>query len=296
MQAALLPERGVVKVAGEDARGFLNGLATNDIGKVTPGGARFAALLTPQGKIIVDFIVTEATAEDSGGFFLDVPRALAQTLADKLKFYKLRAKVTVENLSEALGVMAVWDGAPAASEYGLSFADPRLPALGSRIILPPQEATEAATDLGVTLVDTEAYEAHRIALGVPRGGSDFTYGDTFPHEADMDQLGGIDFQKGCYVGQEVVSRVEHRHTARSRVVPVEFENAPWGGLAVMAGDKAVGTMGSSISGRGLALLRLDRVADAMASGTPLISGGVEIRLAKPSWATFEWPGEAEAAS
>jgi folate-binding protein YgfZ len=296
MQAALLPERGVVKVAGEDARGFLNGLATNDIGKVTPGGARFAALLTPQGKIIVDFIVTEATAEDSGGFFLDVPRALAQTLADKLKFYKLRAKVTVENLSEALGVMAVWNGAPAASEYGLSFADPRLPALGSRIILPPQEATEAATDLGVTLVDTEAYEAHRIALGVPRGGSDFTYGDTFPHEADMDQLGGIDFQKGCYVGQEVVSRVEHRHTARSRVVPVEFENAPWGGLAVMAGDKAVGTMGSSISGRGLALLRLDRVADAMASGTPLISGGVEIRLAKPSWATFEWPGEAEAAS
>ncbi|HEY4140658.1 MAG TPA: folate-binding protein YgfZ [Pseudolabrys sp.] len=296
MQAALLPERGVVKVAGEDARGFLNGLATSDIGKVTPGGARFAALLTPQGKIIVDFIVTEATADDGGGFFLDVPRALAQTLADKLKFYKLRAKVTIENLSEVLGVMATWDGAPAASEYGLSFADPRLPALGHRVILPPQQATEAAADLGAALMDAEAYDAHRIALGVPRGGSDFTYGDTFPHEADMDQLGGVDFQKGCYVGQEVVSRVEHRHTARSRVVPVEFENAPPAGLPVTAGDKTVGTMGSSISGQGLALLRLDRVADAMSAGTPLVSGGVEVKLSKPGWVAFEWPGETKAAS
>jgi folate-binding protein YgfZ len=296
MQTALLPERGVVKVAGEDARGFLNGLATNDIGKVTPGVACFAALLTPQGKIIVDFFVTEASAEDGGGFFLDVPRALAQTLADNLKFYKLRAKVTAENLSEALGVMAVWGGAPVASDYGLSFTDSRLPALGTRIILPPQEAAEAAADLGATLVAAELYDAHRIALGVPRGGSDFTYGDTFPHEADMDQLGGVDFHKGCYVGQEVVSRVEHRHTARSRVVPVEFENAPLAGLPVTAGDKVVGTMGSAATGRGLALLRLDRAADAMAVGTPLISGGVEIRLTKPSWVTFEWPGETKAAS
>ena len=296
MRAALLPERGVVKVAGEEARNFLNGLATNDIGKVAPGAARFAALLTPQGKIVVDFIVTEASAEDGGGFFLDVPRALAQMLTDKLKFYKLRAKAAVEDLSHALGVMAVWGGAPVVSDYGLSFADPRLSALGSRIILPLQEANAAAADLGVTLVAPEDYDAHRIMLGVPRGGSDFTYGDTFPHEADMDQLDGVDFHKGCYVGQEVVSRVEHRHAARSRVVPVEFENAPLAGLPVTAGEKAVGIMGSATSGRGLALLRLDRVADAIASGTPLISGGVEIRLAKPSWATFEWPGKTKAAS
>lgn len=296
MQAALLPERGVVKVGGDDARHFLNGLATNDIAKVAPGTARFAALLTPQGKIIVDFFVTEAAVEDGGGFFLDVPRALAQTLAEKLKFYKLRAKVTVEDLSAALGVMAVWNSAPVTSEYGLAFADPRLPALGTRIILPPQEAVAAAADLGAALGEAEAYDAHRITLGVPRGGADFSYGDTFPHEADMDVLGGVDFHKGCYVGQEVVSRVEHRHTARSRVVPVEFENAPWGGLAVMAGDKSIGTMGSSISGRGLALLRLDRAAEAMAAGTPLTSGNVEIKLTKPAWATFEWPGEAKAAS
>src|SRR5471032_2474317 len=154
MQAALLPERGVVKVIGDDARRCLNGLASNDIGKVAPGNARFAALLTPQGKIIVDFIVAEASLEDGGGFFLDCPRALAATLVEKLNFYKLRAKVTVEDLSEGLGVMAVWDGG-AMSDYGLCYADPRLPALGLRVILPPQVATEAAADLGAKLVEPE---------------------------------------------------------------------------------------------------------------------------------------------
>ena len=172
MQAALLPERGVVKVAGEDARRFLNGLATNDIGKLAPGQARFAALLTPQGKIVVDFIVVEATAEDGGGFFLDCPRALAPVLVEKLNFYRLRAKVTVEDLSHALGVMAVWPGR-ADSEYGLCYADPRHPGLGTRIMLPPQLAAEAAADLDASLTDADAYDTHRIALGVPRGGTDF---------------------------------------------------------------------------------------------------------------------------
>lgn len=296
MQAALLPERGVVKVAGDDARHFLNGLATNDIGKVAPGAPCFAALLTPQGKIIVDFIVTEAPAEDGGGFFLDCPRALAPALVDKLKFYKLRAKVIVEDLSDALGVMAVWGGAPAASDYGLSYTDPRLAALGQRVILAPSQAAEAAADLGAELAAPEIYDAHRIGLGVPRGGNDFSYGDTFPHEADMDQLGGVDFEKGCYIGQEVVSRVEHRNSARNRVVPIAFEVAPLAGLPVMAGDKPVGMMGSAHNGRGMALLRLDRVAEALAGATPLIAGGVDIRLVKPAWATFAWPGETKAAS
>src|SRR5450759_5299635 len=190
MQAALLPERGVVKVAGDDARHFLNGLASNDIGKVAPDRARFAALLTPQGKIIVDFIAVEAPLEDGGGFFLDCPRALAPALVEKLNFYRLRAKVAVEDLSQALGVMAVWPGQRdwlADSEYGLSYADPRHASLGTRIMLPPQLAAEAAADLGASLADADAYDAHRISLGVPRGGTDFTYGDTFPHEADMDQ-------------------------------------------------------------------------------------------------------------
>jgi tRNA-modifying protein YgfZ len=296
MQAALLPERGVVKVIGDDARRFLNGLATNDIGKVAPGSPRFAALLTPQGKIIVDFIVAEAPPEDGGGFFLDCPRALAPALVEKLDFYKLRAKVMVTDLSDRLGVMAVWDGR-AECEYGLCYADPRLPALGFRIILPPHLAKEAAADLGTSLSEPASYDAHRIALGVPRGGNDFSYGDTFPHEADMDQLAGVDFDKGCYIGQEVVSRVEHRSAARNRAVPIAYDEfSPPPGIPVMAGERSVGILGSTAKGRGLALLRLDRVADALAAATPLTAGGITIRVVKPDWATFPWPGETKAAS
>jgi tRNA-modifying protein YgfZ len=294
MQVALLPDRGVVKVAGDDARGFLNGLVTNDMAKVAPGKPRFAALLTPQGKIIIDFIVAEAPINDGGGFFLDCPRALASALVEKLNFYKLRAKVICEDLSSVLGVMAIWD-CTAESEYGLSYPDPRLPALGSRIMLPPHLAEEAAADLGGMLAGADAYEAHRIALGVPRGGLDFIYGDTFSHEADMDQLNGVDFGKGCYIGQEVVSRVEHRASARSRVVPIVYDEfAPSSGLPVMAGDRQIGTLGSTAKGHGLALMRLDRIGDALAAGATIEAGGIAIRAVKPAWAKFDWPGEAKA--
>jgi tRNA-modifying protein YgfZ len=295
MQAALLPDRGVVKVEGDDARKFLNGLVTSDIAKVTPDAASFTALLTPQGKIIVDFILAQAPPADGGGFFLDCPRALAATLLQRLNFYKLRAKVMIEDLSETLGVLAAWDG-DAATEYGLCYRDPRLAALGLRCMLPPHLAAEAAADLGAQLVQAPAYEAHRIALGVPRGGLDFIYGDAFPHETDMDQFGGVDFDKGCFVGQEVVSRIEHRGTARSRVVPVAFDGfAPEAGTPVSAGGKTVGTFGSGAEGRGLAMLRLDRVGDAVAAGEPLVAGGVQIRLVKPTWAQFAWPDQARAA-
>jgi hypothetical protein len=295
MQAALLSDRGVVKVAGDGARAFLNGLVTNDAAKIAPGSPRFAALLMPQGKIIADFILAEAPAEDGGGFFLDCPKALTPALVEKLNFYKLRAKVICEDLSAVLGVMAMWDGM-GETDYGLCYPDPRLPSLGSRIMLPPLLAADAAADLGATLVDAEAYETHRILLGVPRGGSDFAYGDAFPHEADMDQLNGVDFGKGCYVGQEVVSRIEHRASARNRVVPVAYDEfAPTSGLDVMAGDKQVGTVGSMARGRGLAMLRLDRVEDALAAGTPLTAGGIEIRAVKPAWATFAFPGDKKAA-
>jgi tRNA-modifying protein YgfZ len=295
MQAALLPERGVVKVAGETARSFLNGLVTADMAAVTPASPRYAALLTPQGKIIVDFIIVEASAEDGGGFFLDCPRALSPTLAERLDFYKLRAKIIVENLSDGLGVAAIWDGA-GASEYGLIYPDPRLAALGQRMILPPHVFGEAAADMGATPVEASAYEAHRIALAVPRGGQDFIYNDAFPHEADMDQLGGVDFDKGCFVGQEVVSRMEHRGNARTRAVAVTFDDfAPECGAPVLAGEKSAGMMGSSARGRGIAIVRLDRVADALAAGLPVTAGGLAIRPRKPEWARFAWPGEAKAA-
>jgi folate-binding protein YgfZ len=291
MKAALLPDRGVVKVSGDPARAFLNGLLTADIGQMAPETPRFAALLTPQGKIVVDCIVAEAPSEDGGGFFLDCPRALSADLVTKLNFYKLRAKLTVEDLSEKLGVLAIWDGV-GTSEYGLIYRDPRLPALGQRMMLPSHLTAEAAKELGAELVDAGRYEAQRIALGVPRGGLDFIYGDAFPHETDMDQLNGVDFAKGCYVGQEVVSRIEHRGSARKRIVPVTTEGfTPEPGMAVMAGEKQIGIMGSGAESKGLAMLRLDYIADAQSSKTPIVAGGATLRPCKPAWARFEWPGE-----
>jgi tRNA-modifying protein YgfZ len=281
MKAAFLPDRGVVKVSGVDARDFLNGLVTTDLTLLRPGLGRFGALLTPQGKITVDFLITEAPAGHGGGFLIDCPQALARGLADKLGFYKLRAKVAVENLSDSLGVLAVWDGDPSLKP-DLAFADPRNAALGTRILVPAELAQKVADLIGAELVDSTAYDAHRIAAGAPRGGLDFSYGDAFPHETNMDRLHGVDFDKGCYVGQEVVSRMQHRGTARTRTVRIVIEGAPpEAGSAILAGDKSVGTMGSSADSAGLALVRIDRVADALAAGTPLTAGGIAIRLADP---------------
>jgi hypothetical protein len=281
MKAAFLADRGVVKVSGDDARDFLNGLVTTDVTQLRPNLGRFGALLTPQGKITTDFLITEVPAGHGGGFLIDCPRALAQALADKLGFYKLRAKVAVENLSESLGVLAAWDGDPSVKP-DLAFADPRHVALGWRILV-PEELTQKVADLiGADLVDSSAYEAHRIASGVPRGGLDFTYGDAFPHETNMDRLHGVDFDKGCYVGQEVVSRMQHRGTARSRTIRVVLDGpAPEPGAAIFAGDKPIGTMGSTAGHNGLALIRVDRAADALAAGVPLSSGGLAVRLAEP---------------
>src|ERR1700681_1971077 len=281
MKAAFLPDRGVVKVSGADARDFLNGLVTTDVTVLRPNLGRFGALLTPQGKIIADFLITEAPSGHGGGFLIDCPRALAQALADKLGFYKLRAKVAVENLSDSLGVLAAWDGDP-AMKPDLAFTDPRNPALGWRILVPAELAQKVADLIGADLIDSSAYDAHRIASGVPRGGLDFMYGDAFPHETNMDRLHGVDFEKGCYVGQEVVSRMQHRGTARTRTVRVILEGpSPEPGAAVLAGEKPVGTMGSTAGPNGLALIRVDRVADALAAGLPLTSGGLAIRVAEP---------------
>src|SRR5471032_1328239 len=151
MKAAFLPDRGVVKVSGADARDFLNGLVTTDVTLLRPGFGRFGALLTPQGKIIADFLITEAS-DGAGGFLLDCPRALAQNLADKLGFYRLRAKVTVENLSDSLGVLAAWDGEPSVKP-DLAFADPRNAALGWRFLVPEQLAQKTADLIGAELVE-----------------------------------------------------------------------------------------------------------------------------------------------
>ena len=288
MKAAFLTDRGVVKVSGEDARSFLDGLVTTNVTLVQPEHARFGALLTPQGKIIADFLITEASSGQGGGFLFDCPKALAQQLADRLRFYKLRAKVSVENLSDTLGVLAAWDGEPSLKP-DLTFSDPRHEKLGWRILVSEDLAGKAASAIGATLCDGSTYEAHRIACGVPRGGIDYIYGDAFPHETNMDRLHGVDFDKGCYVGQEVVSRMEHRATARSRILPVTFDDAaPSRDAAIKSADRVVGSVLSSAGNAALALIRLDRLAEAE---QPLLTDGVRVHVHKPAWVNYDVPSK-----
>ena len=309
MKAALLPDRGVVKVAGDDARKFLNGLVTADIGKVTPEQSGFGALLTPQGKIIVDFLLAEAGAADGGGF-ISTARGRWQrrwSSAWASTSYALRSTSrTFPSARRAGDLGELRPGSPdpalprererVVCVASLCYRDPRVTELGLRCMLPPHLAADAAANVGAQLLEASSYEAHRIALGIPRGGLDFIYSDAFPHETDMDQLGGVDFDKGCFVGQEVVSRIEHRGTARTRVVPVSYDGfAPEAGTPISAGSRTVGTLGSTAQGRGLAMLRLDRAADALAAGEPLVAGGIEMRLIKPDWAQFAFPGDAKVA-
>jgi folate-binding protein YgfZ len=292
MPSVHLADRGVVRVSGEEAKSFLDNLITCDLGRVFPHTARLGALLTPQGKILFDFIVFQAPEEIGGGYYLDGLKVFAPDLAKRLGFYKLRAKVAIEDLSDAMAVVAGWDEPRPEDEAGLVVEDPRLPDLGWRAIVAAQDAAEFAKD------PADAYHARRIALGVPEGGRDFLFGDAFPHEALMDQLQGVDFDKGCYVGQEVVSRMQHRGTARTRLVPVVYEGgfAADVGVEVMAGDKVLGKTGTGADGRGLLMIRLDRAADALSAGETIRAGGIPVQLQKPAWIGFPFPDEAGSAS
>ncbi|GGE35674.1 folate-binding protein [Agaricicola taiwanensis] len=276
MPTAHLDDRGIIKVSGEDAEAFLQGIITCDMKRLAP--ARFGALLTPQGKILFDFIILR----EKDHFLLDATAATVADFVKRLSFYKLRAKVTIEDVSARHGVLAGWDIPPAPQ----AFPDPRAASLGWRAILPIDEAKAGAT------TTSDAYHTRRIACGVPESGRDFIAAETFPHEADMDQLDGVDFDKGCFIGQEVVARMQHRGTARTRAVPIIFtESTVPSDSAVTAGGKPAGHLGSTAAGRGIAVLRLDRVADALAEGSPLLAGGIAIRLEKPDWARFAFPGE-----
>ena len=287
--AAILPERGAVRIGGADARKFLQGLITSDMDKAGDGAAIHAGLLSPQGKILFDFFVVPA----GDSFLLEGPRRLAGEFSKRLGFYKLRAAVTVTE-EPAIQVAAIWgDDTIAEVDGAIVYRDPRMAELGYRALLPDGIGIGAA--LGCTETSTEAYHAMRIGLGVPEGGRDFAYGDAFPHEALFDQLNGVDFAKGCYVGQEVVSRMEHRGTARKRIVPVSGDDPlPATGAEIMAGGVPIGTLGSVNGKDGLALLRLDRVGEAMAAGKPLTADGVPIRLRRPAFARFDIPVEAVA--
>jgi len=286
-QITQLQRRGTVAVGGEDAAKFLNDLITVDVPE-TVGDARYGALLNPQGKILFDFIVVH-TAE---GFLFDLPRAAAADFARRLGFYRLRAKVDVADLTADREIVAAWGGAAPPLLDGAVYVDPRLPALGYRGIVP------AGADMaaGYAEVRLEAYDAHRIALGVPEGSVDFAYGDAYPHDVDMDQLAGVDFKKGCYVGQEVVSRMQHRGTGRRRfVVAGATAPLPAPGTPLTAGPASIGTLGSSSGPNALALVRLDRAKVAIDAGTPITAGDSVLTLSLPSWAHFDWPAAAAAA-
>ena len=248
---AYLDDRAVVRVSGPDAAAFLQGLITNDMALLESQPAIFAGLLSPQGKALFEFLI----AKLGDGFGLAVASSAASGLANRLAMYKLRAKVEI--------------GAGVAQAWPPGTNDPRLPGLEG-----------AAT----------GYNTHRISLGVPEGGKDYAFGELFPHEAMFDQLNGVSFSKGCYVGQEIVARMQHRGTARSRFLIVDADAPlPPMGTPVLAGDKPLGQIGSNAGKQGLALIRLDRLADAYAAKAPITTGGVSIRLSKPAYATFEVP-------
>ena len=278
-KAAFLADRAVLRVEGADRLSFLQGLLTNDVESLAEGEARFAGLLSPQGKILFDFFVI-AVGES---LFLDCPGIIAADLLKRLTFYRLRASVTIADVSEAYRVAAAWDEGAldlAKANAAIAYADPRLPALGVRALAGKPDAAALPNAF-------EDYEAMRIALAIPEGGKDYAYGDAFPHDACFDLLNGVSFKKGCFVGQEVVSRMEHRGTARTRVLAVSAgQPLPQGGADIMADGFAVGRLGSAAGSRGVALARLDRVRDALAKGQALTVGGVAIEAAAPGWASY----------
>ncbi len=281
-----LTGRAVVSVRGPDARHFLQNLVTCDLEKVRPGEAAYGALLTPQGKLQFDFILFAV----DDGYLVDISKTIVSDFVKRLGFYRLRAAVDIDDRSADSFVVACWDGATLPGAVA-SANDPRLRVLGLRAIL-RENADIAANG---TEVDPSVYEGHRIGLGVPEGGRDFDYGEVFPHDADVDQLGGVAFDKGCFVGQEVVSRMEHRGTARRRVIMAKADAPLEPGADLVAGDQAIGAIGSVAGNIGLANVRLDRAANAMANGRRFTVNGHAIELVIPGWARFGWPAHADGA-
>lgn len=283
----LLPDRGLIEVRGPEAAGFLQGLVTNDVERAHAGEAVFAGLLTPQGKILFDFLIYVRDAES---YWIDCEKPYVGGLAKRLSMYRLRAKVEIADRSAELAVGAAWGDEPREGNdaFIAAYADPRYAPLGERIIL-KHSASEPA-NLALSSSGETAYHSHRISLAVPQGGLDYAFGETFPHEACYDDLHGVDFNKGCYIGQEVVSRMHHRGTAKTRIAALSA-SAPLdgGGAEIRAGNVPVGTIGSMDGKRGIAMIRLDRVEDAVQKGTPLRVGDITVSVRRPPWASYQVP-------
>jgi hypothetical protein len=286
-----LPARGVIEITGEDRVDFLQGLVSNDVTKAAADRAIYAALLTAQGRYLFDFFIIAL----GDALYLDTEASRLADLQRRLSIYKLRAKVSLSNASERFAIAAAWgDGtAPAlglggigtAKEFagGIAYLDPRLEALGARFLL-PREKSDAPSQAGFAASDAETYDRHRLALGVPDGTRDLVPEKALLMESGFDELNGIDWQKGCYMGQELTARMKYRALVKKRLLPVAIEGAEVApGTAITQDGSEAGEMLSARDGRGLALLRLEAVEAAQNNGADLRAGAAVIRPQKPTW-------------
>ena len=259
-----LDDRAVIAVSGPEARDFLQGLITNDIKRVTPEASAYAALLTPQGKILFDFLI----GERDGGLLIDAPAGTRDALVKRLTLYRLRAKVEITPRDD---LAVVWTASADATAPFVR--DPRHQGLGFRAVLPKADAPSVS--------GAAAFQSLRLKLGVPEG-HDFGQDKMFALDSDLDELHGVAFDKGCYVGQELTARMKHRGTARKRLLPI-VANATLPGpeVPVTADGREVGTLQSVYDTQGFALLRLDRLEEA--EGATLSAGDIAVQIAKPDW-------------
>jgi tRNA-modifying protein YgfZ len=281
-----LPERGIVAIEGPDARSFLQGLISSDIERVRPDRSSYGALLTPQGKFLFDFILLQSGER----LLLDAERERLAQLVQRLSIYRLRSKVEIGDASGDLAVGAVFGpavaerlGLPAEPgacrelDGGLATIDPRHAALGARLVLPAGRLSAVAEKLGFARAGREAYEQLRITCGVPDGSRDLIVEKSTLLENGFEELHGVDFQKGCFVGQELTARMKYRALVRKRLMPVVLNGpVPEPGTVIRYGEREAGEMRSAIDGHGLALLRLEQIAKAAEEGVPLRAGATEV--------------------
>jgi folate-binding protein YgfZ len=293
----ILDDRGLLAVTGPDRVSFLQGLVSNDMEKAGPGRAVYAALLSPQGKYLYDFFVVEL----DGALLLDCERAGLEGLAKRLSLYKLRADVTIEDRSDEFCVAALFgDGALAALALahepgaalafggGMAFTDPRLTAVGGRSVLPRPEAEAALIATGCDPAEASDYDSLRLHLGLPDASRDLIAEKSILLEGGFDELNGVDWDKGCYMGQELTARTKYRGLIKKRLMPVTFDGPPpEPGTPVMAGEKEAGEVRSSLQtaggGIGLALMRLAPMAEAAETGADLLAEGIKVTPTRPDW-------------
>lgn len=278
--ATLLEDRVILRLDGQDVESFLQGIVSQDVSSLNAGEASFGCLLTPQGKILFDFFIIRSP---KGGFLIDCHAPAADALKKRLSLYKLRADVTITTQEDWTVGVIFDDALKDTPEIHLSFIDPRLSKLGQRVI-DESHIVEAFLNINGARTDHQSYNTHSIALGVPAFGTEFDSDEIFPMDVNYDMLNGVDYKKGCFVGQEVSSRMKRKGVPRKRTVLVTFEKAPLtSGNEITAGASTIGTVISTTEKKGLALIRLDRWEKAIAAGDVLKIGAHHAQLTLPDY-------------